>query len=96
MKRNCKILYIGLSLLLGSFSLKAQTDTIPVHDPVIIKQDSTYYIFCTGFGISVFSSTNMKNWKKEKPVFNAAPPWAVKEIPGFRGHIWAPDISYQQ
>jgi arabinan endo-1,5-alpha-L-arabinosidase len=73
----------------------AQTDTlIPVHDPVIIRQDSTYYIFCTGFGISVFSSTDMKNWKKEKPVFSAAPQWAVKEIQGFRGHIWAPDISY--
>jgi len=73
----------------------AQTDTlIPVHDPVIIRQDNTYYIFCTGFGISVFSSTDMKNWKKEKPVFSAAPQWAVKEIQGFRGHIWAPDISY--
>lgn len=96
MKHGCKILYIGLSLLLNSISLKAQTDTIPVHDPVIIKQDSTYYIFCTGLGISVFSSTNMKNWKKEKPVFSAAPPWAVKEIPGFRGHIWAPDISYHK
>lgn len=67
---------------------------ISVHDPVIIKQDSTYYIFCTGNGISVFSSTDMKNWKKEKPVFGKAPEWAVAAIPSFKGHIWAPDISY--
>ncbi|MBS1744765.1 MAG: arabinan endo-1,5-alpha-L-arabinosidase [Bacteroidetes bacterium] len=73
----------------------AQTDTsISVHDPVIIRQDSTYYIFCTGNGISVFSSIDMKHWKKETPVFKTAPQWAVKEIHGFKGHIWAPDISY--
>jgi arabinan endo-1,5-alpha-L-arabinosidase len=67
---------------------------ISVHDPVMIKQDSTYYIFCTGMGISVFSSTDMKNWKQEKPVFDKAPQWAVDAVSGFKGHIWAPDISY--
>ncbi|MCW3091805.1 MAG: arabinan endo,5-alpha-L-arabinosidase [Ferruginibacter sp.] len=67
---------------------------ISVHDPVIIRQDSTYYIFCTGQGIAVFSSTDMKHWKKEKAVFPGAQDWAVKAIPGFRGHVWAPDISY--
>lgn len=66
----------------------------PVHDPVVIKQGNTYYLFCTGFGISVFSSDDMKNWKREKPVFNDAPQWAVNLIPGFKGHIWAPDISF--
>jgi arabinan endo-1,5-alpha-L-arabinosidase len=67
---------------------------IPVHDPVITRQDSTYYIFCTGQGISVYSSPDMLNWKREKPVFDKAPAWAVEAIPGFRGHIWAPDISF--
>lgn len=66
----------------------------PVHDPVMIKQQNTYYLFCTGFGITVFSSNDMKNWKVEKPVFDKAPQWAVDAIPGFKGHIWAPDISY--
>jgi arabinan endo-1,5-alpha-L-arabinosidase len=68
--------------------------SIPAHDPVMIKQDSTYYVFCTGFGISMWSSSNMKDWKQEKPVFNKAPQWAVEAIPGFKGHIWAPDISF--
>jgi arabinan endo-1,5-alpha-L-arabinosidase len=67
---------------------------IRVHDPVMIKEGNTYYLFCTGNGISVFSSTDMKNWKKEKPVFDQAPPWAVETIPGFKGHIWAPDIAF--
>jgi arabinan endo-1,5-alpha-L-arabinosidase len=70
------------------------TRQTPVHDPVIIRQDSTYYIFCTGFGISVWSSKDMKEWKSEKPVFDKPPEWAVKTIRGYRGHTWAPDISY--
>lgn len=67
---------------------------IRVHDPVMIKEGSTWYLFCTGMGISVFSSIDMKEWKPEKPVFSEPPAWAVKAIPTFRGHIWAPDISY--
>ena len=76
--------------------LNAQTnDTLPVvHDPVMIKQKNTYYIFCTGQGISVLSSTDRKHWTKRSLVFNQAPAWAVQTILGFKGHIWAPDISY--
>jgi arabinan endo-1,5-alpha-L-arabinosidase len=87
-------------LVLWSNSLFSQpnipfNDTLPgVHDPVIIRQDSNYYVFCTGFGISVLTSTDMKHWKQLKPVFDKAPSWAVEAIPGFRGHIWAPDISF--
>lgn len=67
---------------------------IGVHDPVMIRQDSTYYLFHTGWGTGVWSSTDMKNWKQEKPVFADPPRWAVEAVPTFRGHIWAPDISY--
>lgn len=65
-----------------------------VHDPVMIKQDSVYYLFCTGWGISCFSSTDRVNWKQEKPVFPEPPDWAVKAVPGYKGHTWAPDISF--
>ena len=84
-----------LIILMSMFFLNqafAQSNVI-VHDPVMIRQDSTYYIFCTGFGISVFSSTDMKNWERNEPVFSKAPGWAVEAIPSFKGHIWAPDIS---
>ncbi|WP_132055529.1 arabinan endo-1,5-alpha-L-arabinosidase [Pseudocnuella soli] len=69
-------------------------EKVSVHDPVMAKQGDTYYLFCTGMGISVWSSKDLRNWRKESPVFAQAPQWAVDTIPGFRGHIWAPDISY--
>jgi arabinan endo-1,5-alpha-L-arabinosidase len=86
---------IFIILLFISFSLFGQEyqTSISVHDPVIIKEDSVYYIFCTGKGISVWSSPNMKEWKKEKPVFDTLP-WAVQAVKGFTNHIWAPDISF--
>ncbi len=82
-------------LLLSGLQLSAQDyqTNIPVHDPVMIKQDSVYYLFCTGRGIGVWSSKNMKEWKREKPVFDTLP-WAVQAVKGFTNHIWAPDISY--
>lgn len=76
----------------GTVTLTRET---PVHDPVMIKQGDKYYLFCTGGGISVFSSKDMKNWRKEAPVFAKAPEWVVKAIPTFKGNsIWAPNINY--
>lgn len=70
-------------------------ETAPsVHDPVLIRQKGRYYLFCTGMGISVWSSSDMKHWKAQQPVFDKAPGWAAEAVPGFRNHIWAPDISY--
>jgi arabinan endo-1,5-alpha-L-arabinosidase len=92
-----KRIYIIVLLLIAgfgaSFAQELKTD-ISVHDPVMIKQDSTYYVFSTGWGIGVWSSKDRIYWKQEKPVFTQAPKWAVDSIPGFRNHIWAPDISY--
>ncbi|QNE38649.1 arabinan endo-1,5-alpha-L-arabinosidase [Hymenobacter sp. NBH84] len=80
--------------LLLSYQLQAQTPLIPAHDPVMIQQNGTYYMFCTGPGIAVWSSKDRQHWQPQKPVFAAAPAWAVKAIPGFKNHIWAPDISF--
>lgn len=65
-----------------------------VHDPVMIQQDGTYYIFCTGYGISMFSSKDLQSWTKLQPVFNEAPAWVKNVVPDFKNHIWAPDVSY--
>lgn len=89
-----------LAVVSDTIAQRIETGTVlptrqtPVHDPVMIRQDSLYYLFCTGFGISVWSSADRKEWKKEKPVFATPPEWAVKTIPGYKGHTWAPDISY--
>lgn len=90
---------IVLLLILGAQIGRAQDSlqtNIPVHDPVMIRQDGVYYVFATGRGIIMWSSKDMHNWKKEKPVFNAPPEWAIKAVPGFKGHIWAPDISFHK
>jgi arabinan endo-1,5-alpha-L-arabinosidase len=89
MERGLLIIYL-ISLL----PVATTAQDIRVHDPVMIKQGNTFYLFCTGVGIAVFSSADMKNWKKEGAVFDTPPAWAVETIPGFKGHIWAPDISF--
>ena len=65
------------------------------HDPVMIRQGKTWYLFITGPGISVYSSKNLKTWKAEPPVFAQIPAWAYDIVPKFNGHIWAPDISFR-
>lgn len=102
-----KIFNLLFFIVLASSLTRAQTPApaqssatglrigIGVHDPVMIKQDSLYYVFCTGRGISMFSSKDRIHWKTEKPVFATVPPWVTEAIPAFRGNsIWAPDISY--
>lgn len=65
----------------------------PVHDPVMIKQDNVYYLY--GSGSSVSSSTDLVNWKTEKPIFDKAPEWMSKDmVPTWNGgaRFSAPDI----
>ncbi|AMP97576.1 ABC transporter substrate-binding protein [Pedobacter cryoconitis] len=89
---------ILILFLFGVFRLSAQEyqTAISVHDPVMIRQHNRYYLFSTGWGINVWSSADRKSWKKEQPVFSKAPEWAVKAIPEFKGHIWAPDIYFHE
>ncbi len=87
-----------LALVCLSISrVMAQTPTplIPVHDPVMIRQDSTYYLFCTGRGIAMWSSKDRSTWKREKAVFDSPPSWTTQAVPTTRPNdFWAPDISY--
>lgn len=82
---------IFLVALIGTSSL---AQDITVHDPVMIKQKDTYYLYCTGEGISVFSSKDMKKWDKEPAIFKEKPVWADSVAADFKNHIWAPDISF--
>lgn len=86
------LLFVFLILVTG-VAFAQETD-IRVHDPVMIREGDTYYLFCTGWGISVYSSKDMETWKKEESIFKKPPEWTESVVPGFRGHIWAPDIHY--
>ncbi len=70
----------------------AQDRSVEAHDPVIAKEGDTYYLFYTGPGIRVKSSTDLHSWQEEKPVFAETPAWVKGIAPGFDGNIWAPDI----
>lgn len=87
------LLLLASWLLLGRIAA-AQVAPIASHDPVIIRQNGTYYLFATGNGIAVWSSTDRQHWTTRAPVFAAPPAWAVREVPGFKGQLWAPDISF--
>ena len=72
-------------------------DPARVHDPAIIKEGDTYYLFSTGRGISMRRSPDLVNWEMLPPVFadlpEMLPSWAAAEVPGVRS-IWAPDVSF--
>ncbi|MBN2174216.1 MAG: family 43 glycosylhydrolase [Bacteroidales bacterium] len=62
------------------------------HDPVMVKQDSTFYLFVTGGGMA--KSTDLENWTNIKPVPSKLE-WVTDDIiPGYRGGYWAPDIQF--
>ena len=65
-----------------------------VHDPVAIRCGDTWYLFSTGFGVSVLTSQDLKSWEPAGRVFVTPPQWALDTVPGYRGHTWAPDILF--
>ncbi len=64
-----------------------------VHDPSMIKQGNTYYVFSTGGGLTIISSTNLIKWQYVGTVFDSIPTW-VSDAVGPLTDLWAPDISY--
>ena len=69
------------------------TDTVMTHDPVMAFEDGKYYLLATGMGISWATSTDRKTWTVEPtPFLSQIPEWTRDSVPGFRNHVWAPDI----
>ncbi|WP_338468553.1 arabinan endo-1,5-alpha-L-arabinosidase [Novosphingobium sp. ZN18A2] len=76
-------------------TLNAQlSGDLAVHDPAIIREGETYYIFNTlGHYIGIKSSKDLVHWTDIGAVFAQIPAWARQAVPGTKG-IWAPDISF--
>ena len=68
-------------------------DVRNVHDPALIKEGQTYYLFSTRAGIAVRCSEDLVRWRLCGDVFGHLPGWAVEDVKGLRG-LWAPDISF--
>ena len=70
-----------------------ETQAPMVHDPVMAWEDSTYHIYSTGMGIQQMTSKDLKTWTvKPEPLMTVIPQWTRDSVPGFRQHVWAPDI----
>ena len=65
----------------------------PVHDPCIIREADTYYLFCTGARVPMRTSPDLQTWELRGDTFRRIPEWAKDIIPA-ADSIWAPDISF--
>jgi len=101
---------VCVTLAAFSVRLTAQSSTAPevitvsgeveyVHDPSIIKDGDTWYLFGTANGanrdgeLPIRCSKDLHEWKRCGNVFNQIPEWIKKESPRTR-ELWAPDISF--
>ena len=68
---------------------------LSVHDPVVMKQGDTYYMFYTGGqqGINTKTSTDLQSWQSGPTILSPNPSWISGMVPGV-ANLWAPDISY--
>ena len=67
---------------------------IGIHDPsTVIQCGGNYYVFGTGRGISVLTSSNGFNWQRGGRVFDRVPDSVRQFCPKNDGQsVWAPDI----
>ncbi len=68
------------------------------HDPSIMKEGKTWYVFATGKApdggqFAVRCSEDLEHWRLCGHVFDALPAWIKERSPGTKD-LWAPDISY--
>jgi arabinan endo-1,5-alpha-L-arabinosidase len=95
MRSKYKISFLILLFVwLSSGSKLISQNTTIAHDPVAIKVGNTFHIFCTGNGITTYTSQDLISWTKGSPIFKEKPSWVDEIVPDFKNHIWAPDISY--
>jgi arabinan endo-1,5-alpha-L-arabinosidase len=78
---------------LSKTTAELEGDIRQVHDPSIIKDGDTFYLFSTRAGLAIRCSPDLVHWRLCGDVFAHLPEWAVKDVPGVRG-LWAPDVSY--
>ena len=73
-------------------------DVTATHDPSIMKEGKTWYVFATGKApgggqFAVRCSDDLEHWRLCGHVFDVIPAWILERSPGTKD-LWAPDISY--
>ena len=80
-------------------ALALEGDVQGTHDPSIIREGDTWYLFATVTGkdpqgqLPIRCSKDLHRWKNCGFVFSQIPDWIKKESPETKD-LWAPDISY--
>jgi arabinan endo-1,5-alpha-L-arabinosidase len=82
------------ALVLPPTLARALEGAIGIHDPsTVIKCDGKYYVFGTGRGISILTSSNGFDWQRGGRVFERIPDSVKQFVPKNDGQsVWAPDI----
>jgi arabinan endo-1,5-alpha-L-arabinosidase len=80
--------------------IRVDGDVAGAHDPSIIKDGDTWYLFATVTGpnpqgqqLPIRCSNDLHHWEKCGFVLQQIPDWIKKESPETK-ELWAPDISY--
>jgi arabinan endo-1,5-alpha-L-arabinosidase len=66
-------------------------DIVPTHDPVLVKEKGTYYVF--GTGLTLKTSPDLIHWTAQPQLFAKVPDWGLQAVPGTKD-MWAPDVSF--
>jgi arabinan endo-1,5-alpha-L-arabinosidase len=88
-------LFCALALLaLGGAPALALDGMLGVHDPsTVIECDGSYYVYATGRGVSVLTSSNGFDWQRGQRVFDRVPDSVKSYVPKNDGAgVWAPDV----
>lgn len=80
-------------------ALKLSGDIEGIHDPAIIKQGDTWYLFSTRTShieegeLPIHCSHDLHEWRACGWVLPSIPEWITRQSPTTK-NLWAPDISY--
>lgn len=70
------------------------TGSLGIHDPSIIKDGNTWWLFSTGRGTPIKFSANGIAWTQGTPLFASEKSWWRTYAPNMKSlDVWAPDIQ---
>jgi arabinan endo-1,5-alpha-L-arabinosidase len=90
LKFYCGLIFLALT---GEPAL-ALEGMLGIHDPsTVIMCDGNYYVYGTGRGVSVLTSSNGFDWQRGQRIFDTVPASVKSYVPQNDGSgVWTPDI----
>jgi len=85
---------VFLLLVVAAPRARALEGAVRIHDPsTVITCEGHYYVYGTGRGISVLTSSNGFDWERGGRVFDRIPDSVLAYVPKNDGQgVWAPDV----